>query len=118
LLGASAVQIATAIILNGYHTIPKYVQSIMEFMSQHNFEKISEFQGKVLSYCEGNTVYQHPVLLFDEAKCICCRKCFEQAFCTAITEMNNRVKIDSRFCDGCSLCVDLCPSKALYLKNN
>ena len=118
LLGANAVQLATAIILNGYHSISKYIEGIEEFMSQHSFERISEFQGRALSYYKGNTVYQLSTLLCDETKCIHCNKCSNQAFCIAITEVNHRVTIDSRLCDSCSLCVDLCPSKALYLSTN
>lgn len=115
LLGASAVQLATSIILNGYHKISHYVEGVKDYMSQHGFTRIDDFQGKALAYYQGSTCYQPSTLLCDETKCIHCGICLEQAFCTAISEKNNKVVIDEQLCDACSLCVDLCPSKALYL---
>jgi dihydropyrimidine dehydrogenase (NAD+) subunit PreA len=118
MLGASAVQIATAIILNGYHTIPIFIEGVRDYMLQHDLKKITDFQGKALEHYQGTTIYQNVNLLFDETKCIHCSKCLEQAFCTAITNKDNSLIIDRQLCDGCSLCVDLCPSKALFIAPN
>ena len=118
MLGASAVQIATSIIINGYHTIANYIDGIKDYMSHHDLKRITDFQGKALEHYQGTTIYQNVKLLFDKIKCINCNKCLEQAFCTAITEKTNSMIIDMQLCDGCSLCVDLCPSKALYLIHN
>jgi NAD-dependent dihydropyrimidine dehydrogenase PreA subunit len=32
--------------------------------------------------------------------------------------MNNIVKIDSQKCIGCGICVQICPNKILYIKEN
>jgi dihydroorotate dehydrogenase len=116
LLGANAIQVATSVILNGYRTISEYIKGIEDYMLLNDLHSITEFQGKALSHSQGTAHYDKAYLCFDESKCIRRNKCIEQAFCTAISRNNEQLTISKHLCDACSLCVDLCPSKALHLE--
>ena len=115
-LGASAIQVATSIILNGYHVVSEYIKDIKDYMLRNNIESVSSFQGITLPHLRGSVHYDKAKVQFNESCCIKCNKCTEQAFCAAISKNYDKVVITESLCDGCSLCVDLCPSKALHLE--
>jgi indolepyruvate ferredoxin oxidoreductase, alpha subunit len=47
--------------------------------------------------------------------CTDCKLCLNTLGCPAIILENNRVAIDSTQCDGCGLCVQVCPSHAIKI---
>jgi len=48
--------------------------------------------------------------------CTDCRICVNSLGCPAIVIEDNHVSIDSAQCDGCGLCAQVCPSKAIVKK--
>ncbi len=46
-------------------------------------------------------------------KCTKCRRCISEIGCPAISYNNNEVIIDGDMCNGCGLCADICPVKAI-----
>lgn len=92
-LGASTVQIATEVLINGFE---RFVQ-IEEKLHIENEEK--KYSGK--QYVE-----------FDPDKCVGCGKCFTQTFCDIVHDLDN---LQDK-CEGCGLCADLCEYQALEMK--
>ncbi|HRV98007.1 MAG TPA: 4Fe-4S binding protein, partial [Aminobacteriaceae bacterium] len=48
----------------------------------------------------------------DAEKCVLCSSCLKLG-CPAITKQEGRIVIDSVACNGCSLCVQVCPKQAI-----
>ncbi len=46
-------------------------------------------------------------------KCILCKKCIKDLGCPAIVLQDNKVKIEPSLCYGCTLCAQICPTKAI-----
>jgi dihydroorotate dehydrogenase/NAD-dependent dihydropyrimidine dehydrogenase PreA subunit len=116
LLGANAIQIATSIILKGYSVISEYVVGIEKYMMQNGLKNISDFKGTALPHLNGKASYNKAKVRFKKHLCSKCNKCVSQGFCRAILRESGETIIDDNICEGCSLCVDLCPSNALYLE--
>lgn len=52
----------------------------------------------------------------DQERCDNCRLCLEIS-CPALTVNENRVEIVPELCNGCTVCVQVCPKKAIRRKN-
>jgi dihydropyrimidine dehydrogenase (NADP+)/dihydropyrimidine dehydrogenase (NAD+) subunit PreA len=50
LLGADTVQVCTGVMKMGYDCVKRMKQELLSFMSQHNFQTISDFKGHSLQY--------------------------------------------------------------------
>ena len=49
----------------------------------------------------------------DETKCINCNVCINTTGCSALLPGEQHVRIDASGCNGCSLCSQVCPKKAI-----
>lgn len=52
----------------------------------------------------------------DTDKCIGCKKCAKEIGCPALVKNGGKVAIDPTLCYGCGLCEQLCPTGAIYVK--
>jgi indolepyruvate ferredoxin oxidoreductase alpha subunit len=48
--------------------------------------------------------------------CINCATCIKDLSCPAIYAENDTIRIDPKLCRGCSVCIQLCPEKAIKVK--
>ena len=48
--------------------------------------------------------------------CINCTTCIDDLSCPAIYTENDLIRIDPKLCRGCSVCIQLCPEKAIKVK--
>lgn len=46
-------------------------------------------------------------------KCIQCKKCIREIGCPAIVLEDGKVSVDKSLCNGCGLCAQICPAKAI-----
>jgi len=51
----------------------------------------------------------------DKERCDFCRLCLEVG-CPALTVKDNQVEIEATFCTGCTVCIQICPKKAIRRK--
>lgn len=58
-----------------------------------------------------------PKFKIDQAKCNKCGVCFYNFHCPAIHEENKNFYIDEELCTGCTVCSQVCPVKAIGIKN-
>ena len=49
-------------------------------------------------------------------KCIDCRKCIKEIGCPGLVVMDGKVTVDESLCNGCGLCAQICPTKAIEKK--
>jgi dihydropyrimidine dehydrogenase (NAD+) subunit PreA len=116
LVGASTVQICSAVMQHGYPILEKLKNGLTHYMQETGFSSISDFVGRALPHIKkhnelnrGSKVVAH----FDEKACIGCRQCCiacndsgYQAICMSDFE---KPVINNEKCDGCGLCSQVCP---------
>jgi dihydroorotate dehydrogenase/Pyruvate/2-oxoacid:ferredoxin oxidoreductase delta subunit len=120
MLGASSVHITSLIMRLGFRHITKINEYILRFLDHQGFSSIKELVG--ISYgvnpqndqdfrIPEQTVINTKTKLITE-KCIDCGICEHIFVCDSF-----KTKPYDFFnsCDGCSMCIDLCPTNALVL---
>ena len=121
-VGASCVQICTAVMLNGYGIIKPILAGLQEYMSRKGIEKLSGVTGAALPNI---TVRERLNLNWGVRSapmrpelCIKCGRCAvvcAESGKAAIRFVDGNVTVDRAICDGCSLCTHICPSQVLTL---
>jgi len=117
LVGASTVQVCTAVMFRGYKIVEKMKQGLAGYMEEKGFECVAEMRGhilpKVTAHEELDFAYK-VVGSIDEGLCTKCGLCYTacndggwQAIEMESREVYPRVLTEK--CDGCSLCLQVCP---------
>jgi dihydropyrimidine dehydrogenase (NAD+) subunit PreA len=124
LLGAGVMQLATAVMFEGYPLIHKLLSGMREFMDRHGFETVADFQGKGLQRIRrfgqlDITFRTHAII--DPERCKLCGKCViscRDGGYQAISVLSDDAcpYIDPEKCVGCSLCTHVCPFDAIHLQ--
>lgn len=112
-LGASTVQFATAIILHGFKEIGVILKELGHCMDEGGFADIQTARGAALAEFvtdEARLGFGNIKAQVDHDLCIMCGKCTSQVFCSDVEVLNDRIEVRES-CDGCGLCVDVCPTK-------
>lgn len=52
----------------------------------------------------------------DGEKCVNCKRCIKELGCPAIVTTDGKVSIEPSLCYGCSLCAQVCPTKAIHVE--
>ncbi len=119
LLGASSVQVCTAVMHYGFGIVREMQSGLEEFMREKGYNNIYDFLGKALPNV---TEWKHlnlkhkVVAEIDKDKCVGCDLCYiacDDGAHQAIripTENGNRIpEIIEENCVGCNLCSLVCP---------
>ncbi len=140
LAGASAVQVCTAVMLRGFRIIDNLTKGLNDYMDRKGFANIEQMVGLAVPKVQqhsGLEFRRRDVALIDQSKCISCDLCYiacnDGVGLQAIDKSFNLVAMtagagaadggsdshDQRpsyhvldeKCDGCSLCMHVCPVK-------
>ncbi len=119
LLGATSVQLCTAVMHYGFRIIDDSTEGFTNWMESKGFSSIDDFKGKALEQIDefGNFNLLHKtVARIDQDKCIHCNLCYIACEdgahqCIDLTPVNGHYKTEVREedCVGCSLCSLVCP---------
>ncbi|SRR6266404_3178671 len=122
LLGASTVQVATEVMLQGYGIVSGLMQNLNGYLESMACAGIDEIKGKSLEYLvsseEIDALIPARVALVDEHKCTLCGLCVEPCrvgATNAISMTNEHLFINEATCIGCGLCIIVCPFDALQV---
>jgi dihydropyrimidine dehydrogenase (NAD+) subunit PreA len=119
LVGASSLQICTAVMHYGFGIIREMKAGLEQYMDSHGFATIDQFVGKALpniSQWEGLNLKYDIKATIDEKKCIGCQLCYiacldgaHQAIGLDDDKKNRTPHIIEENCVGCNLCSLICP---------
>ncbi|HHV78065.1 MAG TPA: 4Fe-4S binding protein [Firmicutes bacterium] len=125
--GATSVQVASAIIVNGYEIIDKINAQVASFMETRGYQRLDEMRGKAVPNILGLRQIDRRKrfkAFIHVDKCSGCALCMRICIYEAVTpdesidgqRIRHRIMEDK--CDGCGLCAELCPTKAIVLKDS
>ncbi|MEG1930287.1 MAG: 4Fe-4S binding protein [Anaerovorax sp.] len=119
MVGASAVQVGTAVMIEGFDIMTKMIQELDEWCEERHIINISQIRGKALDHLKSwEEIKMEPVVCavdtpHCERDCIACRKA---CIYYAIEKEDGEIHIDRERCTGCGLCTFVCPDKKLTLQ--
>jgi dihydropyrimidine dehydrogenase (NAD+) subunit PreA len=119
LLGASNVQVCTAVMNHGFRIVEDMIDGLKNWMEEKGFQKLDDFiglsVGRVKNWGDLDLNYK-VVANINQDKCIKCGLCYiacEDASHQAISylkdNLNRKFEIIEKECVGCNLCEMVCP---------
>lgn len=119
MVGATTVQVGTAIIWNGYQIVSEIVKGIESFMKRKGYSSPHEFIGMALKHLtttEEMAKRPPKVSEVNLDSCIACGVCAKVCGYEAIEIQDDRKpKFLVDKCDGCGLCAQFCPTSMITL---
>ena len=119
LLGATTVQVCTAVMHFGFGIIREILPGLERYMDEKGFKTIEDFRGKALPnimHWEDLNLKYKVVASINEDKCIGCQLCYtacedgaHQAIALSSDPANRIPSIIDENCVGCNLCSLVCP---------
>jgi len=119
LLGASSVQVCTAVMHYGFGIIREMVAGLNQYMDEKGFVTLDDFRGKALQnilHWEDLNLKYKVVANIHEDKCIECQLCYtacedgaHQAIGLKENPADRKPFIIEENCVGCNLCSLVCP---------
>lgn len=120
--GASAVQICTAALVEGFGVFQRIINETKTWLEKHGYSSILDVKGMALKHLkpEPRRVWAKPPVL-DEKKCIGCGFCQQVCDYDAVhVEESGSGKrlavVDKTKCYGCGLCTTVCPTRAIHFE--
>ncbi len=125
LLGAGLVQLATAVMFEGFGLVERLKNDLVGFMDQHGFKTVAGFVGqgrsRVSTFDRLDASFK-TMAHVDLLRCMRCGKCQTacrdggyQAIHTEAPQAYPQIDLEK--CVGCSLCSQVCPFDAIRMVN-
>lgn len=119
LLGASATQVCTQVMLNGMEIIKPLLEGTSKYLQDKNIANLGHLVGKAnANIIEHNALSRKKLQAhINQDKCVRCNKCLticSQSARQAIQKLDDRFVV-SHACDGCSLCEKVCAARAISM---
>ena len=117
LLGASNIQVTTAIMQYGYRIVEDMISGLSFYMEDYGIKKVEDIVGKALDSIVGADELDRTYKIFvkvNEEKCTGCKRCYVSCFdgghqAIIFDDERRRPEIDEEKCVGCHLCLNVCP---------
>jgi len=117
--GATLVQSAVGIMLQGYRIAGKWVESMIAWMEGKGYKGLDEMRGVALpNIIKTADVPREPEnvkAVIDTKKCNSCAICVRSCFYDAINLTKVGAVIDPEACAVCGMCTEVCPENAVQL---
>lgn len=119
LLGATTVQVCTAVMHYGFGIIREMTAGLEQYMDEKGFATMDDLRGRALQnvlHWEDLNLDYKIVASIDESKCIGCQLCYtacedgaHQAISLKANPADRKPVIIEENCVGCNLCSLVCP---------
>jgi dihydropyrimidine dehydrogenase (NAD+) subunit PreA len=110
MLGASSVELSSAILLQGYQFIRKCNRFLDDFMTKQGYKSYRAVRGLSHRYIADweQVKFKKVKARIDYSKCTDCGAC-TRSLCLAWKKVGNKVLVDEEKCSGCGFCKLVCP---------
>ncbi|MBU0975962.1 MAG: 4Fe-4S binding protein [Patescibacteria group bacterium] len=110
MLGASTVELSSAILLQGYGFIEKCNNFLDKFMEKQGYTSYASMRGLSHKYIIGHLKvrYREVKARINYRKCTNCGAC-TRSLCLAWKKVGDKVLVDYEKCSGCGFCKLVCP---------
>lgn len=122
-VGATVVQVCTEVMLRGFGIVRGLIQGLSEYMQRKGFESPANLTGAALKRLSSHEAMSRTERVVPEMaareSCLLCGRCVtacRDGGYGALRIEDQAVAIDTAKCDGCSLCVLVCPAQALAMR--
>lgn len=119
LLGASAVQVGTALMLKGRPHITQIVEDLDRWGNENGVQDAREIKGRALEKLKSfEEIKVEPITCRTlPIRCAAgCDNCNKVCIYDAVSRtVDGEIAVDSESCTGCGLCTFVCPVDKLYL---
>ncbi len=120
MLGASAVQVGTALMIHGRSFVSNIVEDLHRWGEENNIGDVKEIRGKALKRLKSfEEIKIEPLICHadNEVQCIeNCTMCVDACTYGAISlAEDGKIKVNEQICMGCGLCTFICGAKKLRL---
>lgn len=117
MLGARCVQLASVLLRDGYGAIPKILNDLEQWLTEHGYHSIDEVCGLALDSLQPfEELPPRPLTAHLTGGCDGCGKCVNSCLYNAITMADGKLVLDPQSCTGCGMCEAVCPHGALELR--
>jgi dihydropyrimidine dehydrogenase (NAD+) subunit PreA len=127
LVGARTLQLCTAVMFSGYSIIHSLEKGLQKYLSHHNFSRVEQLialsQKRLVRHSSLKS--QNLIAVINQGKCLLnlssiskCHRCLiacKDSALQAIVFKNHKCTVLKELCDGCGLCVSICPNQAIEL---
>lgn len=114
--GATLVQSAVGIMLQGYKVTGKWVESMSAWMEGKGYKSLNDIRGialpNILKTADVPRKPENVKVTIDTKKCTKCGVCLRSCFYDAIHLTKVGAVINPSACDVCGMCVEVCPERA------
>jgi dihydropyrimidine dehydrogenase (NAD+) subunit PreA len=117
LMGATSVQVCTAVMHYGYRIVEDMIEGLTEYMRQKGFARVDDFVGKAARNTTewGDLDLNYKVVAkIDSRTCIGCQLCHVACWdgahqCIHLDSGSRVPRVEEKDCIGCNLCAMVCP---------
>ena len=117
--GASLVQSAAAIMLQGYKVTGKWAENMSAWMDAKGYKSLDDMRGvalpNIIKTAEVPRKPDNIRAVINTEKCTRCGICLRSCFYDAITLTKAGAVINPERCDVCGMCTEVCPEYAAEL---
>ncbi len=118
MLGASAVQLGTSVMINGFRKITEVVNDLEKWSEEKGIKELKSIRGSALKNLKSfEEIKIEPIVSRIDVP-ICnadCEVCVRACIYSAIQKEGNAMIVDLEKCTGCGLCTFVCPDKKFRL---
>jgi len=121
LLGASSIQVTTAVMQYGYRIIDDLKAGLAYYLAEKGFKSVREICGSALDFVSDTTdVLERDTVVFPKFHpdaCIGCGRCAvscaDGGHQAIRLDAERKPLLDGKKCVGCHLCLLVCPARAI-----
>ncbi len=120
--GADAVQVCTAVMLEGYGILPAMLREVSAYLQRKAFPNLQPLFGAILPKITSHeqvAAKSKKTADIDEAACLNCGKCAmvcKESGYGAIGAKGGTLTVEEGKCDGCGLCGVVCTAGAIDMR--
>lgn len=120
-VGASMVEICTAVMWKGYAIIDKLTKGLSNYCDTHGFHSYIDLVGKARPHLRPYTDIDLQARTLAKVEpdicngCTLCVAACDSGGFEAIFMEDKKALVDTQKCDGCGLCVGICPIDAITM---